>query len=318
MPYDNLTDANSVGRLIPEAEATEILKNVPQQSAALRFFRRIPLSTRSMRQKVLSALPIAYFVNGDTGLKQTTELEWKDQVLTVEEIAVILPVPINVVDDMSVDIWTEARPLIEEAFGRVLDNAVFFGVNKPASWPASIVDGAEAAGNTRTLLTAETSGTAGWGPKYVDAISDTFDLVEADGYDVNGLVVPRPFRGILRKLRDNDGNKLADMQGGAFEGISFQPAMDGMWPSGLSSPTMIAGDFTKGIIGVRKDMTYEMFREGVIQDNTGAIVYNLLQQDMVAMRVTFRVAFQTVNPISYMNLTAANRYPFAVLLNPAS
>jgi HK97 family phage major capsid protein len=317
MAYDNLTDASSVGKLIPEAVAAEILKNTPQQSAAMRFLRRIPLSTRTMRQNVLSALPVAYFVNGDTGLKQTTELEWKDKVMTVEEIATILPVPINVLDDLSFDFWSEARPLIEEAIGRLIDGAVFFGYNKPSSWPAAIAPAAIAAGNVTDLASGDMPGQTGWGPKYVDKISDLMSEVESDGYDVNGFVIPRSFRGVLRKLRDADGNKLADLNGGTYEGVAFQPAMDGQWPAtGDQDVTMIAGDFTKGILGIRKDITYETFREGVIQDATGKIIFNLMQQDMMAMRVTMRLGFQTVNPINYSNLTEAERYPFAVLRTP--
>lgn len=316
MAYDNVTDANSVGRAIPEAVSGEILKNVPQQSAALQFFRRIPMSTRTQVMNVLSALPVGFFVSGDTGLKQTTELEWQDRKMYVEEIATILPVPINVIDDMSFDIWAEARPLIEEAFGRVLDNAVFFGVNKPSTWPAAVVPAAVAASNYVDLVSGDMPGQTAWGPKYADKISDTFSKVEDDGYAVTGVVVPRTIRGIFRKIRNNNGDALADLQGGSYDGISFQQTMDGMWPSGSGAANLIAGDFTKGIIGLRKDMTYEIFREGVITDNTGAIIFNLMQQDMVAMRVTFRVAFQTVNPVSFANLDAASRYPFAVLRLP--
>jgi HK97 family phage major capsid protein len=144
-----------------------------------------------------------------------------------------------------------------------------------------------------------------------------FSTVEDDGYAVTGVVVPRTIRGIFRKIRNNNGDALADLQGGSYDGISFQQTMDGMWPTGSNAASLIAGDFTKGIIGLRKDMTYEIFREGVITDNTGAIIFNLMQQDMVAMRVTFRVAFQTVNPVNYAQLTAANRYPFGVLRQPA-
>lgn len=313
MPFDNVTDATSVGRLIPEATAAEILKNVPQQSAALSLFRRVPLSTRTARQNVLNALPMAYFVNGDTGYKQTTEMEWRDVVMTVEEIATIIPVPINVIDDASFDLWGEVRPAVEEAFGRVIDAAVFFGTNKPASWPDAIAVKAVAVDNDVNAVTADLS-SAGWGPKYADLISDLMSKVEDDGYDVNGFVVPRNMRGRFRKLRDADGNRLADVANSTYEGITFRPAMDGLWPTtGTEDVNIIAGDFTKAVIGMRKDITWELFREGVIQDpNTGNIVFNLLQQDMVAMRVTMRLAFQVANPVNFSNLTA-NRYPFAVL-----
>lgn len=316
MAYDNITDAGSVGRGIPEAVAGEILKNLPQQSAALQFFRRVPMSTRTQVMNVLSAMPVAFFVSGDTGLKQTTELEWQDRKMYVEEIAAILPVPINVIDDTSFDIWGEARPLIEEAFGRALDAAVFFGVNKPSSWPAAIVPAAIAAGNDVDLVAGDMPGQTDWAPKYVDKISDTFSEVEDDGYAVTNVVIPRTMRGVFRKMRNDNGDKLADIQNSTYEGITFQTTMDGLWPTGSGAATLIAGDFTKGIIGMRKDITYEIFREGVITDNTGAIVFNLMQQDMVAMRVTMRVAFQTVNPVAYANLDAASRYPFGVLQLP--
>jgi HK97 family phage major capsid protein len=318
MPYNNVTDATSVGNLIPEAVAGEIIGNLPQQSAALRLFRQVPMTTRTMRQNILSALPIAYFVNGDTGLKQTTEMEWGGLTLNVEEIAAILPVPINVIDDLEFDIWTEARPLIEEAVGRVIDAAVFFGVNKPASWPAAIVDGAKAAaGNAVQTVAADLSG-AGWSANFVDRISDLMEAVEEDGYDPTGFVIPRGMRGRFRRLRDADGNRMADIANATYEGLPFVTAMDGQWPApdGDQAPLMIAGDFTKGLIGRRKDITYEIFREGVVTDNTGAIIFNLMQQDMVAMRVTMRLAFQVANPINYSNLVAADRYPFSVMLAP--
>src|SRR5688572_2212688 len=157
MPYNNVVDSGDVGKAIPEGVVGEILKNIPQESAALSLFRKIALGTRVYNQPVLSALPLAYFVNGDTGLKQTTELAWANKVMTVEELAVIVPVPQNVIDDMSFDIWSEIRPNIEEAFGRAIDAAIFFGVNKPASWPTDIVAAAVAAGNFVNQLTADTS-----------------------------------------------------------------------------------------------------------------------------------------------------------------
>jgi hypothetical protein len=125
--YDNLTSRTDAVPSSPRGRQ-RVLTKATEQSAAL-LFRRIPVNRAQARMPVLSALPVAYWVTGDTGQKQTTELAWQNKYLNVEEIAVILPIPNNVADDVDYDIWDEAQPLIAEAVGRTLDSAVFFGTN---------------------------------------------------------------------------------------------------------------------------------------------------------------------------------------------
>ena len=60
---------------------------------------------------------------------------WDKKFITAEEIAVIIPIPEAVLDDSDYDILGRAvRPRVEEAFGKVIDGAVLFDVNKPDSW----------------------------------------------------------------------------------------------------------------------------------------------------------------------------------------
>jgi HK97 family phage major capsid protein len=311
MPYNNVISRADVQATIPEDVATELTRGAIQQSASMTLFRRRGLSRSQQRVPVLSVLPTAYFVAGDTGLKQTTEVNWTNKFLNVEELAAIVPVPESVVEDMDFDIWGEVRPLLEEAIGIAVDAAVFFEVNKPASWPTGVVAAAIAAGNTynRGTNAAAAGGIA-------EDFNQVISLLEADGFDPTGVVAVRSMRGRLRGARDSQGRRLDDVTPAEVYGTSVQYPMRGLWPTGTGAAEAIVGDFNEGMFGVRRDYTWKVLDQAVIQDNTGTIIYNLAQQDMVALRVTARYAWQTANVINRDQPVEANRSPFAVLRAP--
>lgn len=311
MPYNNITSRTDAAALIPEEVSKEMLGKAVEQSATLSLFRRIPVGRNQVRLPVLSALPTAYFVTGDTGLKQTTEVNWTNKYLNVEEIAAIMPVPDNVLEDVDANVWDEAAPLITEAFGRALDAAVFFGTNAPASWPTNIAAAAAAAGNAVTANSAATAGA------FFGDIDNGYEKVEADGYEVNGFVGATSVKSKLRKSRDSQGKKLDESRvNGALTMIDGYPIvypMRGLFATGAGSPQLFMGDWSQFVVGVRQDITLKVLTEAVIQDNTGAIVYNLAQQDMTAIRLTFRVGWQVANTINNDQPTEADRYPVARL-----
>ena len=129
----NIIDRTGAENLIPTQESNEIIQGTIAQSA------------------VLDMLPIAYFVNGDTGQKKTTKQAWDKKFITAEEIAVIVPIPEAVLDDSEYDIWGEVKPRVTEAFGKVIDSAVLFGENKPNTWREDVVTTATKAGAVVTL-----------------------------------------------------------------------------------------------------------------------------------------------------------------------
>lgn len=316
MAYNNLVSRTDAQALIPEVVSNEILTGLVNDSASLQMFRQIPMSTNQTRMPVLAALPVAYFVNGDTGLKQTTEVDWANKYLQVEELASIVPIPEAVLDDIHFDVWGSIKPLIQNAIARTLDAAIFFGTNKPASWPTAIVSAAAAAGNS---VNRGTNAAAAGG--IVGDFSDLFGLVEADGFDVNGVIAHVAYRGRLRQARATTGESLIEADDGQVNtkqiyGVDVKYPMRGLWPSGSGSAEAVVGDYTNGILGVRQDITYKVLDQAVIQDGTGAIQFNLAQQDMVALRVTARFAFQVANTLNYDQAVEASRYPFGVLLTP--
>jgi HK97 family phage major capsid protein len=314
--YDSLTTRTDVAPLIPEQVSNEMLGKATEGSAVLNMFRTIPVQGNAMRFPILSALPIAYWVSGDTGLKQTTEMAWSNKYLTIEEIATIMPVADNVMEDVTINIWDEAQPLIVEAFARVLDSAVFFGANAPASFPTNIIAAAAAAGNYIDVGT--NAATAGG---FMGDLDDLIGKIELDGYDVTSYLSPIATRARFRKARDTTGRKLDEGRVGgdlkSVDGVQILYPMRGLWPAsggaGVNGVALIGGDWSQFVVGVKSGIEYKLITDGVITDDQGNIVYNLPQQDMQAIRLKFRVGWQVGNTINNDQPTEASRYPVGYL-----
>lgn len=120
--FDNdtsLIDRSGAESLISVQEANEIIQGVVTQSAVLQRGRKLAnMTARQYKMPVLDMLPIAYFVNGDTGQKQTTKQAWDKKFIVAEEIAVIVPVPEAWLMTLTTISGAEVRPRIVEAFGK--------------------------------------------------------------------------------------------------------------------------------------------------------------------------------------------------------
>jgi HK97 family phage major capsid protein len=313
--YNNVISRTDAGALIPEEVSNTMLTNLQERaqgSATLKLFRRVPVGRAQVRFPVLSALPVAYWVTGDTGLKQTTEVNWANKYLNIEELAVIVPIPENVLDDADTPIWEQVQPLCEEAAARTIDAAVWFGTNAPASFPTNVVAAAIAAGNTATIGTS----TAAQGGIVGDH-STMVGTLEADGYDATGGIANRTIRGTARQARNSQGDRfgeiMVDKTGVEIDGVRYEHPMRGLWPTGSGSAAAVALDSQEFVVGVRKDISWKLLDQAAIFDNNGDLIYNLPQQDMVAMRMTMRAGWQVSNAINYDQATEASRYPAAVL-----
>lgn len=309
-------DRSALSGLIPEPVTREIMQGAIAESSVLRMGRRLAnMSSKTQTINVLDALPSAYFVNGEAtdggageAFKQTTKMAWDKKKLYAEEIAVIVPIPEAALDDADYDIWGEVKPRLTEAFGKVIDAAILFGTNKPSTWRTGVVPAAVAAGNGVPISSDIFSDIMGE--------NGLISKVELDGFNPNGVMSAIQMRGKLRGLKDTTGQPIfkSDMQGATRYGLD---GMDMYFPmNGAFDPAqaqMIVGDWSQLVYAIRQDMTFKIFTEGVIQDpTTKAITYNLMQNDMVALRAVMRLGWEIANPINAYNVDKADPFPFSV------
>ena len=305
----NIIDRARAEALIQEQVVSTIFQDAPKQSVFMSLARKLPnMTSKQTRIPVLDMLPVAYWVNGDTGFKQTSQQAWDNVYLTAAELAVIVPIPEAVLDDADFDILGEVTPRVNEAIGARVDAAVLFGTNRPSEWQNDIITMARQAGNN----------VSGGAVTYDTLLGENgvISKVEESGHMVNGAIASMAMRGKLRGIKNTSGTPLfkSDMQGStqyALDGAPLYFPQNGAFDASIAQ--MIVGDWSQAVYSIRQDVTTKILDQGVIQDpNTKEIIYNLAQQDMIALRVVFRMGWALPNPATALN-SDRMLVPFAYL-----
>ena len=264
----NITNRADAEAIIREQVVQTIFQDAPKQSVFMALAKKLPnMTSNQTRMRVLDFLPTSYWVDGDTGMKQTSKQAWDNVYINAAELAVIVPIPEAVLDDAEFDIFGEITPRINEAIGQRVDSGVI-------------------------------------------------SKVEEDGYMATGALAAMSMRAKLRDIRTNDGNLIfkSDMQGStnyALDGAPMYFPQNGAYDNTIAQ--LIVGDFKQAVYSIRQDVTVKILDQGVIQDPvTKEIVYNLAQQDMVALRIVFRMGWALPNPATRMDEDRVG-CPFAYL-----
>ena len=302
MAYNLQVSANDAKVLTPDQQIiSEIVKGITTSSTILPLMRRLPdATTGTATINVLDTYPVAFWVDEGVngGLKQTTNASWKNVKMHMQEIAVIVPIKKNVLDDASYDIFGEIRPLLIESANKVIDEAIILGKNKPTLFREGLIPSIYDAGKNVKPNSNNT----------FTQISDAMSAVETSGYNVTGLLGSVALKGDFRKgLVDQTGQPLANSEVTELPRVYAQ---NGAWDNKLAK--FIVGDFSQAVYTIRQDVTFEMFDTGVITDADGKIIYNLLQQDMVALRMVMRMSWALPNPVNILD-QSETRFPFALV-----
>lgn len=296
----NITNRADAEAIIREQVVSNIFQDAPKHSVFLSMAKKLPnMTSNQTRMRVLDFLPTAYWVNGDTGMKQTTRQAWDNVFINAGELAVIVPISDAVLSDAEFDIFGEVTPRVMEAIGQKVDAAVIFGDNRPAEWGLDIISRARQAGNNVSPAT---------GKDYYDLIlgeNGVFAKVEDDGYGVTGALAPMTFKSKLRGLRDTTGqpifkSNMQDVARYSLDGAPITFPENGAFYANIAQ--LVVGDFSQAVYAIRQDITVKILDQGVIQDpDTKEIIYNLAQQDMTALRIVFRMGWALPNPATRLN-----------------
>jgi HK97 family phage major capsid protein len=299
---------DDLATIIQEEYASDLLANAVSNSVALQAFRRVDMGTKTTNLPVLATIPEAGFVTESAteseGVKPTAQATWGNKQLVAEEIAVIIPIHENVIDDATTDVLDEITKQGGAAIGRKLDGAVLFGDDKPATWTSDdLYAAAVAASQTVTIGDVENGDDLG------GSILQAAGMVDEAGWEPSDVLAPRGLRFRLANLRNADGTPIflpsLSATPGAVDmiaGLNAHWASGRVWDRDLAEAMVVDAD--RVIIGVRQDITVKFLDQATV----GGI--NLAERDMVALRFKARYAYVLGNTF---NDEGATNVPVAVV-----
>ena len=293
-----------VATLIQEAYADTLLGSATEASTVLSAFPTVNMGTKLSHLPVLATLPEAGWVSesatASEGVKPTSQVTWADRTLVAEEIAVIIPIHENVIDDATVAVLSEIAALGGQAIGKKLDQAVLFGVDKPASWVSSDLLAAAVAANQDI---ASVSGDANESD-IVGAVNQVSELIALAGYAPDTLISSLALRYRVANLRDANGQLV--FRDESFSGYRTFFNRNGAWDA--ESATSFVVDSSRVRIGVRQDIQVKFLDQATVAG------INLAERDMVALRLKARFAYVLGNGATPAGTA---KVPVGVVVPPA-
>jgi HK97 family phage major capsid protein len=289
-----------VSSLIEEEYNQTLLDAAAAGSSALSAFPTVNMGTKTVNMPVLATLPEADWVaesaTESEGVKPTSQVTWENKTLVAEEIAVIVPVHENVIDDATVDILEEITTLAGAAIGKKLDQAVFFGVDKPSSWTSDdLLSAAQGASQTFEVVDGAANVDDLWG-----AINQAAAAVAQAGYNPSDFIASLGLRYNLANIRDGQGNPI--FRNDSFAGFETTFNRNGAWDASEALAFIV--DDSRVRIGVRQDITVKFLDQATV----GGI--NLAERDMVALRFKARYAYVLGNGVTSLG---SGKTPVAVV-----
>lgn len=278
---------NDVATLIQEAYAADLLTSATQGSTVLSAFSTVPMGTKITHLPVLATLPEAGWVGESAtapeGVKPQSKVTWQDRTLVAEEVAVIIPVHENMLDDATTNVIEEITKSAGQAIGKKLDQAVLFGVDKPASWVSPALHPAAVAASQAFGVTtgkANENDLVGASNKAAKAIAEA-------GWLPDTLLSSIALRYEVANLRDANGNPI--FRDESFNGFTTHFNRNGAWNAAAANALLV--DSSRIKIGVRQDIEVKFLTEATLGIDNPATAFSLAERDMVALRFKARYAY---------------------------
>lgn len=283
---------------IEEEHNYSLLNSATESSTVLSAFTTVNMGAKVQNMPALATRPEAGWVGESAAdrTKPSSKFSFENKVLTAAEVAVIIRLNEEDLEDANDDLLSRAASLGGEAIGRALDKAVLFGVNKPASWTApDLFTSATAGGN---LFQIDNT------PGANDLVGSVFQAagaVDDSGANPDRFLARNGLKYQLANLRATDGQAIyipsLSAAPGAVDqvgGLSAYWNRNNAWDR--NKATALVADSQAVLIGVRSDISVKFLDQATVEG------VSLAENDQVALRFRARYAYTLADVFTTENV----------------
>lgn len=201
---------NTMEAWLREEQGSDIIRRLNETSVAETWLRSTPMSGNVKTEPRMVDMDVAVIAKGaaygeDAGAND-------EVTLTARKFGRALRVAEEDIDDNIVNVIEAKKAGWVTSFGIALDNAVFgtSAAENGTTVPFTSIYKALNTTNAATGYTADQNVLTTAGAVTYDDLSDVAALVEGNSYGGggNGYVMHPALKGVIRKIKDNDGNPI--------------------------------------------------------------------------------------------------------------
>jgi hypothetical protein len=282
-------------RLLPRGVAADFISMIEETSVALQLGRVLRMAAASESIPLVAFRPSAKWVTpAYGGRKPVSEIKWTAVEIKAEEIASVVGVPNAWIRDAQFDVEGQVERSLAGAVAYAIDEAILFGNDAPASFPAGGV-----------MAFADTVS----GDNPLDAVSNGFADIEGKGVIPDGIGAGAAIGTALR---------AAYTEAGALPGV--RPAAT-LWGVPVHQSLVftnadadaIVGGWQYLAIGIREDVTFGRSNDGVLLDDSGEIIASAFQDNLTLIKIYARLGCAVGMPARALPGEAEPQKPFAAV-----
>lgn len=278
--------------LLPKPFLAEIFVRVEEVGLARQLFRGIPMGSKAIDLKSLTQKPIVNWT-GELVQIDATELKFGEEQLVAKKLAALLPWSNELEEDEVFGLVSFAAEMFAEAIAKKEDEAGFLGAGAGDTANGEFTGVFNLAGNAVQEINGLT-----FADVTFDDISEGRHKLTAAAQRNAAYVMHHSIEGVLERIKDNEGRPIyrfpQDGRPATLYGapVFFSEALPTTGDTNQDdTPFMAYGNFANMLLGTRRNVTFDISRDGVIADSDDKVVLSAFQQDAAIARITERIGF---------------------------